>query len=116
MVGNKIDSDDIELLTLDGDSLDAEQVEMPEMAEMPETPPETIHVPVENLGAGLVNALGDMVGGMIGLKKSTTISVKKGVQAVKDQVAQSITKDEIPEEPVVDTEVVVDAEDDTKQG
>jgi hypothetical protein len=83
-----MDSDDIELLTLDGESA-AEEVDAPEQVEE-----EAVHVPVEDLGIGIVNALGDMVGGMVGLQQSTRESLKRGVQIVKDKVSKSDDQEE----------------------
>jgi hypothetical protein len=54
---------------------------------------EAIHVPVENLGQGIINALGDMVGGMVGLKGTAEESLKKSVDFVKEKISPS-EKDE----------------------
>ncbi len=107
MVGHNIDSEDMELLNLDGETA------APESEAAPEEPVEevavAIEVPVENLGAGIVNALGDMVGGMIGLSNSAVGAVQSGVQTVKEKVADfGADKDETSGDDETVSEIAID--------
>ncbi|MBF0447878.1 MAG: hypothetical protein HQL67_06725 [Magnetococcales bacterium] len=47
-----------------------------------------IYVPIEELGTGLFNALGDMVGGAVALTNTTSHTLQKGAQTLKEKVAQ----------------------------
>jgi hypothetical protein len=52
--------------------------------------PAVVDVPVESLGAGIVNLLGDMVGGLVGLGRSTILSFQDGMEVVKRKVEKSV--------------------------
>ncbi|MBF0453966.1 MAG: hypothetical protein HQL72_04000 [Magnetococcales bacterium] len=68
---------------------------------------EGVEVPVEDLGAGIFRALGDVVGGVIGLSSATANSLKKGVDIVKKKVSNADNSGE--EEHDGDT-IILDAE------
>jgi hypothetical protein len=89
------ESDGVEELTLDEEPIAADG-----------EPIEVIHVPVEELGQGLFNALGDLVGGMVGLKNSTAASLKGGVEIIKERVSPSPTVSEDLDPLIVEAELV----------
>jgi hypothetical protein len=102
MAANSTDDDYLGELTLDDEqpapaqeSVSQDFVAQESVAQ-DETVHEPIFVPVENLGAGVVNFLGEMVGGLIGLKAPVQESLEKGAQIIKDQVAGLNAKKSTP--------------------
>ncbi|MBF0380763.1 MAG: hypothetical protein HQL69_07085 [Magnetococcales bacterium] len=82
---NNNNSMNMEELTLE----DEPQPIMEEAVAPEEFIPEPIYVPVESLGSGVVNALADMVGGLVVLKGSAQTKIKEGVDIIKSQVTKS---------------------------
>ncbi|MBF0357319.1 MAG: hypothetical protein HQL70_01855 [Magnetococcales bacterium] len=84
---NSTDDDYLGELTLDDEQPTvAQDYVASESAATDEVVHEPVFVPVESLGAGVVNFLGEMVGGLIGLKGPVQQSLEKGAQIVKDKV------------------------------
>ena len=97
----------VDELTLD----DEQPPVIEEAAAFEEVVHESIYVPVESLGSGVVSALADMVGGLVGLKGSAETSIKKGVQIIKDQVSQANIPNSAPNDgTVAEPEQVADVE------
>ena len=61
--------------------------ELDDSVELPQK--QTVDVPIESLGSGIVSLLGEIVGGVVGLSKQTLYSVNKGIGIVKKKVKKS---------------------------
>lgn len=62
-----------------------------------ELPSDAIYVPVEDLGKGLFNLLGDAVGGIVSFGQSTSVSLKEGMEKMKGKFS-STGQNEDPDE------------------
>ncbi|MBF0415767.1 MAG: hypothetical protein HQL79_08380 [Magnetococcales bacterium] len=50
---------------------------------------DTIDIPVENMGVGVFNALGDMVGGLVELNRFACAKAHEGIALLKEKFAKS---------------------------
>jgi hypothetical protein len=102
MQENNSDNSGIDELTLEDEQPPIiEEAVAPEEISQEQIALDPIYVPVENLGIGVVNALADMVGGLVGLKGSAETTIKKGVQIIKDQVSQANIPNSAPNDGAI---------------
>lgn len=54
---------------------------------------EVFMVPVEELGSGVFNALGQMVGGIVSFGAATSVTLQQGVQNFKERISSAGNRD-----------------------
>lgn len=61
---------------------------------------DTVSIPVEDLGVGLFNILGDMIGGLIGLQLFAFAKAREGLATIKEKMGNSETSGGDDSEPL----------------
>lgn len=69
-----------------------------------ESSEESIAIPVEDLGTGLFNALGDVIGGLVGLHRIADAKAREGLAILKEK----INKDKTSEEDAITEKLPID--------
>lgn len=80
---------------------------------------DTIDIPIENMGMGVFNALGDVIGGLVALNRFAAAKAQQGVSLLKEKFAKSETLEEevdttLPIDPVLRRSAHTMAEEPTK--
>ncbi|MBF0348867.1 MAG: hypothetical protein HQL81_14465 [Magnetococcales bacterium] len=61
---------------------------------------ETIDIPVENMGTGIFNMLGDMIGGLVDLHQVAHAKLREGVAVLQDRLKGKEAPDDDMIEPL----------------